>query len=107
MLVIEQAGKPTRIPNEELNDETDLMPSEAESNLQPIESEGAWLTAEYASFSTGVNKNNHAGPYAFHNGVSVVMCDGSVHFWPEEIDEDVMFALLTREGSELYSSGDW
>ena len=112
VLIIEQAGKPEHIHRRGSVSESDLVDSpspteDAAVSLSGMPFEGAWMTAEYASFSTRVNQDNHAGPFSFHRGVSVAMCDGSVHFWPEEISETVMRALLTREGSEIVSSGDW
>lgn len=95
-LIVEQAGKPTRKNQYASPDEVQ------------VHTEGAWITSEYASFSAaGVNQDNHVGPYGFHSGASVAMCDGSVHFWPKEIAQEVMIALLTREGSEIVSSSDW
>ena len=96
VLVVEQAGKPARVNPYNESDEDSLA------------TEGAWLTSEYASFYAGaVNQDNHSGPYGYHSGASIAMCDGSVHFWPREIDAEVMFALLTREGSEIISDSDW
>ncbi len=94
VLLVEQAGKPERLATFEI------------SNPEPTE--GAWVTAEYSSFyASGVNQNNYAGPYSFHAGAMVVMCDASVHFWSRNIEKEVMIALLTRAGSEILSSGDW
>ena len=103
VLLVEQAGKPQR---ENKNARTES--ESPDPGVSDISSEGAWLTGEFASFSTGVvNQNNHSGPFSYHNGVSVAMCDGSVHFWASDISEKVLRALLTREGSEIVSSGDW
>lgn len=96
VLVVEQAGKPRR--------ESRLSPD------VPIEhaTEGAWLTSEYASFyATGINQDNHSGPFSYHRGATVAMCDASVHFWSEQMSHEVMIALLSREGSEIVSDADW
>lgn len=101
VLLAEQAGKP-KAERAQLwqPDETPPEPD--------LPSEGAWLTAEYASyFATGVNQDNHSGPFGYHAGASVAMCDGSVHFWSPDMSEEVMRALLTREGSEIVSQSDW
>jgi hypothetical protein len=96
VLIVEQAGKPNRKSRLQ-------VPTEGE-----LPTEGAWVTSEYASFfAAGVNQDNHSGPYGFHSGASVAMCDGSVHFWPREIAQEVMVALLTREGSEIVGDNDW
>ena len=95
VLIVEQAGKPERRNLHHV--------SEGE-----LPTEGAWVTSEYASFfAAGVNQDNHSGPYGFHTGASVTMCDGSVHYWPREIAQEVMVALMTRDGSEIVSDGDW
>ena len=98
IMIVEQAGKPeaiNRTPG--WTADPDFMPSE-----------GAWVTAEFASFyGTGVNVDNYNGPFSFHRGVSVAMCDGSVHFLPREIELKVLFALLTREGNEIVGTNDW
>ena len=97
VLVMEQAGKPAR---------------EGRGGAgQPVgeqATEGAWMTAEYASFfATGINRDNHSGPFSYHTGVTVAMCDASVHFWSEKMSHEVMIALLSREGSEIVSDADW
>ena len=97
VLIVEQAGKPKR------ENRLGVPPIEAPGSA----TEGAWVTAEFASFAAKVNQDNHAGPFGYHSGASVVLCDGSVHFWPSEISDRVMFALLTREGSEIVGSNDW
>lgn len=96
VLLVEQAGKPEKRNSLEEPMETELP------------SEGAWVTSEYASFfAASVNQDNHSGPYGFHSGATVAMCDGSVHFWPRTIATHVMTALLTREGSEIVNTKDW
>ena len=97
VLLVEQAGKPMRVGRF-------ADPSEGEMAQSD---EGPWITSEFASFSSGVNQDNHAGPYGYHSGATVAMCDGSIHFWPREIEPGVMFALLTREGSEIVNTNDW
>ena len=93
-LLVEQAGKPERLSKIEIQD--------------PAPTEGAWVTAEYSSFyASAVNQDNYAGPYSFHAGAMVIMCDASVHFWPREMEQEVMIALLTRAGSEILDSADW
>ena len=106
VLLVEQAGKPQR---ESRGGSTSLQSElDDEDGLSDVSSEGAWLTGEFASYSNSVvNQNNHTGPYSYHNGVSVVMCDASVHFWASDISETVLRALMTREGSEIVSSDDW
>ena len=96
VLLAEQAGKPNHIRQFDSGEEGELP------------TEGAWITSEYASFSAAaVKQDNHRGLYSYHAGATVAMCDASVHFWPREIDPQVMNAFLTREGSEIYSTADW
>jgi prepilin-type processing-associated H-X9-DG protein len=47
------------------------------------------------------------GPYGFHSGANVVMCDGSVHVWPEGIASEIVVALLSRDAGEIIDSPDW
>ena len=102
VLLVEQAGKPKIERHKGATQINDNQP------LPEFSNEGAWMTAEYATFSaTGVNQNNHQGPYGYHTGAMVAMCDGSIHFWSRDMSEEVMRALLTREGSEIVSSDDW
>ena len=97
VLLVEQAGKPRR--------ESRLT---ADEPVEEQPTEGAWITAEYGSFfATGVNQDNHSGPFGYHAGATVVMCDTSVHFWSEGMAQEVMIALLTREGNEIVSNADW
>lgn len=115
VLMVEQAGKPNFEGGAHAGTDELLMDGGGnpllDENGQPIRlqsQEGPWITAEYASFSEArVNYDNQKGPFAFHNGVTVAMCDGSVHFWPSGIEPQVMFALLSREGSEIVSNDDW
>ena len=96
VLIVEQAGKPTR---------ENIYEQDEEGHMGM---EGAWITSELGTFNaTAVNQDNHGGAYGYHNGATVAMCDGSVHFWSREISPVVMFALLTREGSEIVSDNDW
>jgi len=106
VLFVEQAGKPNIIPKIELPPDP---PRDADGNvIEPQSNEGPWITSEYSIFSVpALNKDNQKGIYGYHSGASVAMCDGSVHFWPSEIDSGVMFALLSREGHEIVSNGDW
>ena len=100
VLLVEQAGKPVR----EGNGLVDVEPAPGTD----LPTEGAWLTAEYASYyATGVNQDNHSGPFGYHQGASVAMCDGSVHFWSRNMSEEAMRALLTRDGSEIVDDTDW
>jgi len=93
-LVVEQAGKPQVL--------------QAGKRLDDDLREGAWITAEYSSFfASGVNRDNRAGLYGFHAGAVVSMCDGSVHFWSADMNSQVIFALLSRDGSEIIAPTDW
>jgi hypothetical protein len=94
-LVVEQAGKPLKY---------DLV-RHAEPVL-PVE--GAWATAEFSSFyADGINVDNLSGLYGFHAGGVVAMCDGSVHFFTENMEMEVLTALLSREGDEIIDANDW
>jgi prepilin-type N-terminal cleavage/methylation domain-containing protein/prepilin-type processing-associated H-X9-DG protein len=94
-MLVEQAGKPLK-----------YSAGRVATEIEP--SEGAWGTCDYSSFySNGVNTNNHAGPYGFHAGANVAMCDGSVHLWPEQMAVEVVVALLSRDAAEIISPTDW
>ena len=108
VLFVEQAGKPSLIPKIELPAGAEPPRDEDGYEIEPQSNEGPWITSEFSDFSIpALNANNQNGIYGFHSGATVAMCDGSVHFWPEEIDSGVMFALLSREGQEIVSSADW
>ena len=95
VLVVEQAGKPQ-------------LYGSIESVTNEGPSEGAWATAEFASFfGMGINHDNQSEPFAFHRGVSVLMCDGSVHFLTESTSQEVVSALMSRDGAEILSDDDW
>ena len=94
-LLVEQAGKPAK-----------FGPNRAQEAVEP--GEGAWGTCDFSSFfSDGVNTNNYSGPYGFHAGVNVAMCDGSVHLWSESMAAEVIVALLSRDAGEIISAQDW
>ena len=95
VLLVEQAGKPTRFTS---------------AGPQPTReaAEGAWATAEFSSFhGAGVNVDNYVDPYAFHNVVHVVLCDATVHAWAVDIAPEIMRALMTADGREIIQSSDW
>lgn len=102
ILIVEQAGKPER-----MNRGSSSPPGQGEGvEIEAIE--GAWITSEYATISTLViNQDNHTGPYAWHRGVVAAMCDGSVHFIAQGVDEGVMDALFSCTGSEIIDHEDW
>jgi prepilin-type N-terminal cleavage/methylation domain-containing protein/prepilin-type processing-associated H-X9-DG protein len=55
-----------------------------------------------------VNCNNSMGIYAFHtSGANSLFCDGSVHFLADTTSVDVVLALLTRNGNEIISAGEF
>jgi prepilin-type processing-associated H-X9-DG protein len=94
-MLVEQAGKPLQ-----------FTASRVATEIDP--SEGAWGTCDFSSFySDGVNRNNHSGPYGFHTGANVAMCDGSVHLWSEEMATEVVVALLSRDAAEIIGPADW
>jgi prepilin-type N-terminal cleavage/methylation domain-containing protein/prepilin-type processing-associated H-X9-DG protein len=94
-MLVEQAAKPLQFAT-----------GGAATEIAP--SEGAWGTCDFSSFySNGVNRNNHSGPYGFHAGANVAMCDGSVHLWPEEMAAEVVIALLSRDAAEIIGPADW
>ena len=94
-LLIEQAGKP------------DLFHYQNQMFGASL-SEGAWATAESNSFrGEGPNKNNESEPYSFHGGITVSMCDTSVHGLDKSIDPAVLRALLSSSGGEIVSDLEW
>jgi prepilin-type N-terminal cleavage/methylation domain-containing protein len=94
-LLMEQAGKPLK-----------YGPQRTPTTMDP--SEGVWGTCDFSSFyADGVNQNNYTGPYGFHRGATVAMCDGSVHMWPEGMAGEIVIALLSRDAGEIIDPGDW
>ena len=50
-------------------------------------------------------KEKSIGSY-HHSGVHVSMCDGSVHFLSESLDDKIRWAIGSRRGSEIVKSDD-
>ena len=70
--------------------------------------EGAWATADFSSFyAAGINRDNLTGIYGFHTGAVVAMCDASVHLFSEDMEPEVVTALLSRNGDEIINTKDW
>ena len=94
-LLVEQAGKPLKY--DELG------------HAQPVTPiEGAWATAEFASFyAPGINVDNQAGVYGFHEGAVVAMADASVHWFSSDMEVQILTALMTRDGDEIMDADDW
>ena len=94
-LLVEQAGKP-------------LLYDQSRNFDSVLPTEGAWATAEFASFSAaGVNQNNLTGIYGFHTGAVAAQCDGSVHLFSADINVEVITSLLSRNGAEIIDAADW
>ncbi|MCA9261014.1 MAG: DUF1559 domain-containing protein, partial [Planctomycetales bacterium] len=94
-LLVEQAGKPRHY-------------TPALSEDESVPSEGAWATAEVASFyAEGLNADNFTGVFAFHHGAHVALGDGSVHLLSASVSGEVLAAILSREGDEILDSNDW
>ena len=94
-LLVEQAGKPLKY------DRTRIAEA-----INP--QEGAWATADFSSFyAAGVNHDNLTGIYGFHRGAVVAMCDGSAHLFSEDMEPEVVTALLSRNGDEIINTNDW
>jgi prepilin-type processing-associated H-X9-DG protein len=76
---------------------------------------GPWMSVETAYVGIGgplnespINHSNSSGIYSFHRGgAHVVMCDGSVHFLSDHLGNQVVGALLTREGGEPIIDKAW
>ena len=106
---VEQTGEPflyeARPENHELGPWPSHVPSdrELETHFQR-----GWTASEFHHHELGrehdqysgmeVNRTNLHGMFSFHEGVNVVMCDGSVHFLSEETSADVMIAKFSRNG---------
>ena len=95
VMLCEQAGKPQAFATRY-------------QKTEGSQSEGAWGTCDYSSFfGGGVNTNNYSEPYGFHTGAMAIMCDGSVHLLPEATAPEILTALLSCRGGEIYSAADW
>ncbi|TWT76071.1 hypothetical protein Pla123a_28580 [Posidoniimonas polymericola] len=95
ILLVEQAGKPSRFDG-------GGVPRPASPT------EGPWATAEMAAYyTTGVNLDNYSGPYGFHAGANVVMCDGAALTLGADAEWGVVAALMSRHGEEIIDDGDW
>ncbi|MGD9636014.1 MAG: DUF1559 domain-containing protein [Pirellulales bacterium] len=99
VLLAEQAGKPTY---------NSTLRQSAGTDKATLLNEGPWGTAEMAAYySAGVNQDNLAGPFGFHHGANVALCDGSVLLLNDAIEFAVLSAMLSRDGQEIIDSGDW
>jgi prepilin-type N-terminal cleavage/methylation domain-containing protein/prepilin-type processing-associated H-X9-DG protein len=71
---------------------------------------GAWLSVNgpWLGAWLRINEDNQRMVYSFHpQGAQVAMCDGSVHFVNENISQDALVAIFTRDGGEPVDSKDW
>ena len=94
-LLAEQAGKP-------------LQYDRARIAEAVYPTEGTWATADFSSFyADGINRDNLTGIYGFHSGAIVAMCDGSAHLFSEDMQPEVVTALLSRNGDEIIQADDW
>lgn len=111
VLLAEQAGKPQQYGKRtgwEFRPDSAVLGSAGSPLAGNVAlTEGAWATAEMGTFSATVNRDNHAGPYGFHNGANVAFCDGSVRLLTEGMQWEVLSAILTRDGDEIIADSDW
>ncbi len=50
-----------------------------------------------------MNCNNSTGVYGLHReGANVLMCDGAVRFFTQRTNVFVMYAVVSRNGGEIY-----
>jgi prepilin-type N-terminal cleavage/methylation domain-containing protein len=100
ILLVEQAAKPTSLSS--------IKSPNSNNDNDGLLKEGPWGTAEMAAYyAAGVNQDNLSGPYGFHNGANVALCDGSVLLLNESIEFAILSAMLSRNGAEIIDSGDW
>jgi type II secretory pathway pseudopilin PulG len=111
VLLAEQAGKPQRYDAQhetvDVHERSAIVVMADLLDGHLARAEGAWATGEMGTFHAAVNRDNHAGPYGFHHGAHVAMCDGSVQMLHAETEWVVLSALLTRDGDEIISDADW
>lgn len=100
--------------------EEELRPLGQENKLDTDEPSGAWASSSNLSGikiwpgSPALGTTSAINPpskihfaleefFSDHpGGVQVAMCDGSVHFLREDTHSDVYFALLSRDGEEIF-----
>ena len=71
-------------------------------------SQGAWVTAESGVFrGVGANYHNYHDPFSFHDTISALFADGSVHSLHADTNPLVLSALYSRAGGEITEAGDW
>jgi prepilin-type N-terminal cleavage/methylation domain-containing protein len=84
-------------------------------NVEPPEFVERWVSEDGGSWAMydrlnyvvawGINRMNAGSAFSFHpGGVNTLAADGGVHWIPEATSDDVMWALITREGGEVI---DW
>ena len=109
---VEQTGEPflyeARPHTHELGAWPSHVPSEREFPEVEAPFRRTWNASEFHHHELGskhdqysgmeINRTNLFGVFSFHEGVNVVMCDGSVHFLSEETSADVMIAKFSRNG---------
>ena len=53
-------------------------------------------------FDTGINETQNNELFSDHpGGVNLVFCDGHVSYFSDTIDQDVLIAVITRDGGEI------
>jgi prepilin-type N-terminal cleavage/methylation domain-containing protein/prepilin-type processing-associated H-X9-DG protein len=51
-----------------------------------------------------INVTNHGSPYSFHSGgVNMLRCDGSVSFLKDSTRGNIVIAMITRAGGEVFA----
>jgi prepilin-type N-terminal cleavage/methylation domain-containing protein/prepilin-type processing-associated H-X9-DG protein len=108
ILVTEVAGRNRLWLRGRMGDRTNIGGGPWASFYNAIEIQGSTFDGASRPGQCALNCTNAGEVYSFHRtGANAVFADGSVHFLKDGMDIRILARLVTRDGGEVISSGDF
>jgi prepilin-type processing-associated H-X9-DG protein len=108
ILVTEVAGRNRLWLRGRLGDRTNIGGGPWDSFYNAIEIQGSTFDGASRPGQCALNCTNNGAVYSFHpTGANALRADGSVYFLKAGMDIRILARLVTRDGGEVISSGDF
>jgi prepilin-type N-terminal cleavage/methylation domain-containing protein/prepilin-type processing-associated H-X9-DG protein len=108
ILITEVAGRNRQWLRGRMGDRTNVGGGPWDSFYNGIEIQGSTFDGASRPGQCALNCTNVAEVYSFHpSGANALFADGSMHFLKAGMDIWILARLVTRDGGEVISSGDY
>ncbi|MEA1952196.1 MAG: DUF1559 domain-containing protein, partial [Planctomycetota bacterium] len=102
-------GQVSMVRIADIRDGTSTTLIVAEDADREQDKEGPWADGRNSfTLYLPINATNRESLFSLHpGGVNGMMADGSVHFFIEEMELDILGEMVTRNGREVIRSDQW